>query len=265
MSNADFDVLKNRFREYAVSFADSPDKVPQAMQLKIGHTFDVCSITDYITEKEHAAFDVRGRYLARLAALFHDVSRFKQYKEFQTFRDADSFDHGEMSAEIFLRDFPMENLTQEERDLVATAIRFHNRRVLPPGIPPEVLPFAELTRDADKLSIIKIINNFLATPAEYQEAAVKIGMEETPGFTEELARAAIAGKQIAHSDMRNLNDFKLSIFAWAQDINFSAAAEYVLEKRLYETLRTFLPDDRLMDELLSVSLARLAEKAQKED
>ena len=46
MSNADFDALKNRFREYAVSFADSPGKVPQAMQLKIGHTFDVCSITD---------------------------------------------------------------------------------------------------------------------------------------------------------------------------------------------------------------------------
>ena len=54
-------------------------------------------------------FDARGRYLARLAALFHDVSRFKQYREFQTFRDADSFDHGEMSAEIFLHDFPMEN------------------------------------------------------------------------------------------------------------------------------------------------------------
>ena len=65
--------------------------------------------------------------------------------------------------------------------------------------------------------------------------------------------------------MRNLNDFKLSIFAWAQDINFSAAAEYILEKRLYETLRTFLPDDRLMDELLAVSLARLNQKAQKED
>lgn len=31
-----------------------------------------------------------------------------------------------------------------------------------------------------------------------------------------------------------------------------------------ETLRTFLPDDRLMDELLAVSLARLNQKAAKE-
>ncbi len=265
MSNADFDVLKNRFREYAVSFADSPDKVPQAMQLKIGHTFDVCSIADYITERECSVFDARGRHLARLAALFHDVSRFKQYREFQTFRDADSFDHGEMSAEIFLRDFSAKNLARHEIVLIAAAVRFHNKRLLPQNLPPEILPFAKLVRDADKLSIIKIINNYLATPAEYQEAAVRIGMEETPGFTEELARAAIAGEQIAHSDMRNLNDFKISIFAWAQDINFSAAAEYVLEKRLYETLRTFLPDGSLTDELLAVSLARLNQKAQRKD
>ena len=114
MSNADFDALKNRFREYAVSFADSPGKVPQAMQLKIGHTFDVCSITDYITEKERSVFDARGRYLARLAALFHDVSRFKQYKEFQTFRDADSFDHGEMSAENFKKKISIEKKWEEE-------------------------------------------------------------------------------------------------------------------------------------------------------
>ena len=70
----------------------------------------------------------------------------------------------------------------------------------------------------------------------------------------------IDGGQIAHASMHNLNDFKISIFAWAQDLNFPAAASYLLEHRLYETLRTFLPDDTLMDRLLEASLARLRDK-----
>ena len=265
MTEPDFPALKERFRSYALSFADTPENVPQAIRLKIDHTFDVCSITDWIADREGGVFRGRGRTLALLGALFHDVSRFRQYREFRTFRDADSFDHGEISAEIFLGDFPLEELSPPETGLVAAAIRHHNKRVLPANLPEEVQPFAKLLRDADKLSIIRIIDEYLATPEEYQEAAVRIGMEETPGFTRELAQTAIDGGQIAHGAMRNLNDFKLSIFAWAQDINFSAAAEYILEKRLYETLRTFLPDDRLMDELLAVSLARLNQKAQKED
>ncbi len=261
LTEADHPLLKEQFRSYALSFADAPENVPQAIQLKIAHTFDVCAISDRIAEREGGVFSGRGRFLAFLCALFHDVSRFRQYREFRTFRDADSFDHGEVSAEIFLQKFPLEGLSRAETELVATAVRHHNKRVLPPDIPGEFLPFAKLVRDADKLSIIRIINNFLATPEEYQEAAVKIGMEETPGFTKALAQAAIDGGQIAHASMHNLNDFKISIFAWAQDLNYPAAAEYLVEQRLYETLRTFLPDDPMMDTLLEVSLARVRNKA----
>ena len=260
MTEADFQILRDRFRNYALSFADNSEKVPQAILLKIEHTFDVCSISARIAEKEGGVFCGRGKTLALLAALFHDVSRFRQYREFRTFRDADSFDHGKISAEIFLERFPLKELSSSETELIATAIRHHNKRVLPPDLPEEILPFAKLVRDADKLSIIRIINHFLATPEQYQETAVKIGMVETPGFTKELAQAAIDGYQIAHGTMRNLNDFKISIFAWAPDINYPAAAEYVLESRLYETLRAFLPDDVMMDKLLAASLARLQKK-----
>lgn len=260
---ADLDALKNCFRSYALSFAESPEKVPQAIRLKIGHTFDVCSIATHIAARESAVFGERGRYLAELAALFHDVSRFRQYRDFKTFRDAESFDHGCVSAEIFRNEFPVEGLSEEEKKWISAAVEVHNKRTLPADLASEILPFAEIVRDADKISIIKIINDFLAAPEEYQDAVVKIGMEESPGFTEQIARDAIAGKQIAHSSMRNLNDFKISIFAWTGDINFAASAQYILDHRLYERLKTFLPESDWMDALLAAGRKRLMETAQR--
>lgn len=263
MRNNRPELPKDRFRDYALSFAPSPEQVPSAIQLKLEHTFDVCSITDIITEREQAFTAERAKYLASLAAFFHDVSRFRQYRDYHTFRDAESFDHGAVSAEIFEREFHVEGLTPQEIRLVSTAIRHHNKRTLPQDIRQDTLPYAQIVRDADKLSILKIVNAYFALPAEQQDPAVKSGTEDTPGFTEKLVHDAIGGIQIAHADMRNLNDFKISFFAWAQDLTFPASAEYVLRNGLYPKLRAFLPDAPILDELLAVTLTRLEAKAGK--
>ena len=202
--NPGFDTLKRRFREYAETFADSPETLPVPMQLKIDHTFDVCAITEFITEREMPFQSPRAKYLALLTALFHDVSRFRQFRDYHTFQDADSFDHGKVSAEILEQEFRIPDLTGQEMRIVSTAVRHHNAKILPDGLPPEVLPFARLIRDADKLSIVKIVNAYFALPPEQQDPAVRIGTEDTQGFSEKLAEDAIRGIQIAHADMRNV-------------------------------------------------------------
>ena len=56
--------------------------------------------------------------LATLIGLLHDIARFKQYEEYQTFRDYESFDHGDKGVEIlkknnFLRKFIKESKYDE--------------------------------------------------------------------------------------------------------------------------------------------------------
>ncbi|OQA80228.1 MAG: hypothetical protein BWY31_04060 [Lentisphaerae bacterium ADurb.Bin242] len=248
--------LELRFREYARSFAPPGEEPPRPNTLKLEHTFDVCALMDRIICGE-PVFAPEQYFPAWLCALFHDVSRFEQYRDYRTFRDDKSFDHGKRSAEIFLRDFAVPGLPAEERRRVASAVEFHNKPKLPDSLAPEILPLARAVRDADKLSIMKLLNRHFKRPLFSREEAVNLGMPDTPGFTEELAAIALRGEPVKHSMMKNVNDFKITVFGWTSDVNFSVSARFLLEGNYYGELRSFLPESALLDELYEVSVGRL--------
>lgn len=248
--------LELQFREYARSFASPGEEPPRPNVLKVAHTFDVCELMDRIVCGE-PVFAPEQYFPAYLCALFHDVSRFEQYRDYRTFRDDRSFDHGKRSAEIFLRDFSVPGLSTEEKQWIAAAVEFHNKPKLPESLSPETLPLAKAVRDADKLSIMKLLNRHFKRPLFSREEAVSLSMPDTPEFTEELAVAAIRGEPVRHAQMKNVNDFKISVFGWTSDVNFSTSARFLLEGKYYDELRSFLPESSLLDELYKVSTMRL--------
>ncbi len=248
--------LELQFRNFSRSFAPAGEEPPRPNLLKLEHTFDVCSLMDDIVRGEQD-FTPELHFPAYLCALFHDVSRFEQYRDFRTFRDDRSFDHGKRSAEIFLSDFSIPGLSPEDRHRVAVAVGLHNKPKLPDMLAPDILPLARAVRDADKLSIMKLLNRHFKRPILSQEEAVHLGMPDTPGFTEELALTALRGEPVKHALMKNVNDFKISVFGWISDLNYSISARFLLEGNYYGELRSLLPESPLLDELYEVSAVRL--------
>ena len=253
--------LELQFREFACSFATPGEEPPRPNVLKQEHTFDVCSLMDRIVRGE-PGFAPEHYFTAFLCALFHDVSRFEQYRDFRTFRDDKSFDHGKRSAEIFLRNFSIPGLSETDRQCVAVAVELHNKPKLPASLSPDILPFARAVRDADKLSIMKLLNRHFKRPLFSQEEAVNLGMPDTPEFSEELVLTALRGEPVKHSMMKNVNDFKISVFGWTSDVNFSVSAQFLLEGNFYGELRSFLPESALLDELHEVCVNRLRSLAE---
>ena len=86
------------FARYVDSFR--VDGALENMQeLKRKHSRRVCAIACAIAEslewnEEHDA------WLAHAIGLLHDTARFEQYRDYKTFADAASFDHGERGAAI---------------------------------------------------------------------------------------------------------------------------------------------------------------------
>lgn len=94
--------------------------------------------------------------LATLIGLLHDIARFKQYEEYQTFRDYESFGHGDKGVEIlkknnFLRKFIKESKYDE---IIYKAIKNHNKFKIEDGLSERELMFSKIIRDADKIDII---------------------------------------------------------------------------------------------------------------
>lgn len=90
--------------------------------------------------------------IVRKCALFHDISRFKQWSKYQTFEDRISFDHGDEGYKIL-------NELGVTDEIVLLSTKYHNKYELPNGIDDRTRLFCDITRDADKIDILIELGN----------------------------------------------------------------------------------------------------------
>ena len=92
--------------------------------------------------------------LATLIGLLHDIARFEQYKQYQTFKDSQSFDHGDYALIILEKDIRKYIETSKYDEIIKKAIINHNKYKIGEGLNEKELLFAKIIRDADKLDIL---------------------------------------------------------------------------------------------------------------
>ncbi len=246
-ARADFDRFVARFR--------GPDgSLPFALEAKFKHTGEVCEITEKIVAGE-ARFSPRDTLVFRLCALFHDISRFEQYDKFKTFLDRHSFDHGDRSAALIGELNLVPELPAEDRACIVDAVRVHNKFAIPADFPAAHLAAAKMVRDADKLAILRLIIRFFN--GDISDPTIRLDLEDTPGWTPSILETALSGKCVVYTDMKNINDFKIGLFAWSGDLNYPASAALALDEDLFGRLRALLPESPDIDRLLGFARIRL--------
>ena len=120
------------FAKYASYERSLCERDPSPMSLKLRHTELVTEAAREITGSED--FPPPMTRACLLAAQYHDLGRFEQYRLFGTFRDRDSVNHGELSA-FLIEKYGL--LTKEAyvARAVLDAVRLHNAYRLPEDIP----------------------------------------------------------------------------------------------------------------------------------
>lgn len=122
--------------------------------LKVNHTFRVMNLCEEIAESLNLSNE--DIELAKLCGLLHDIARFEQWKQYQTFEDLKSIDHGDYGIEIlkendFIRRFNQESSLDE---LIFKTIKNHNKYELEENLTEREKLFCKIVRDADKLDIL---------------------------------------------------------------------------------------------------------------
>lgn len=92
--------------------------------------------------------------IAGLIGLLHDIARFEQFTQFETFNDLNSFDHGNYALEILDKDIRKYIQNDKYDEIIKIAIKNHNKFEIEEGLKEKELVFAKLIRDADKIDII---------------------------------------------------------------------------------------------------------------
>ena len=246
------------FHAYVDSFRDASGKLEYAMQAKLGHTEEVRRITDLIMA-DGGSFSDEDRLTFRLCALFHDVSRFEQILRFHTFLDAASFDHGNRSAELIVEKHFLDDVSEKIRSCVINAVRVHNKLAIPADLPPAHIPAAKMVRDADKLAILRLVIRFFQ--GHENDPSIRLDLPDTPSFSDSVLETVKARQCVRYTDLKNVNEFKLALFAWVNDLNYGASFALASREDLFGQVRALLPEDPRLDELLRETRSTLSARS----
>lgn len=226
--------MKNEeFEKYVEKY----DMSNPMIDLKYHHTYRVVNYATKIAESENLSeHDV---FLATTAALLHDIARFDQATQFQTFNDKISFDHGDKGYEILLENNYIDKYVskEEDKDIVLKAVKYHNKKYLEESLTEHEKIIACIVRDSDKLDIMdKQCNEIKDDSKEFNKEA----MEEVRNY-----------KLCTNKNVYNDATAILRCLAFVFDLNFKESFKQLytnnIIQRKFDVLRKNVEENEVIE------------------
>ncbi len=235
----DRDAFRRWFADYTEQFLSGSSEDRRNVVLKIEHTRHVCENATSIALAEdlHDA----DLLMAETAALFHDVGRFPQYRQYRTFRDSASVNHGKLGADVLAEEKVLQVLPADEQRQIRDVVLFHNAFSLADLEDRQALRLLRIVRDADKLDIWRVFAELDSLPEGERASAAMLGLPDLSTCSAGVLNA-IAGRRMATlSDVASVADFRLMQLSWVVDLNFSVSFRILKEQGHLLKLAAALP------------------------
>lgn len=254
----DMETHRQWFEEYARNKISQCPRDDIPMHLKLQHSRNVHTLAGEIIANEKPDPGL-GR-ICLLAALYHDIARFDQYLQFTTFKDALSFNHGIQALRVLKAEKRLAGEDSADRRIILAAIGLHNRFLLPPHLPKRARFAADVTRDADKLDILRIMDEHLAQKP-YNPTVILSLPDDANIFSPKVINAALKRQSASYSDLRCINDFRLLLATWYFNMGFLASKELFVRRGHAQRVVMAIPDngphararDFILEQLASAS------------
>lgn len=244
MDRSDLDRLREWFSAYCRSFpgpASGSGGDPRPYRVKEEHTRRVCENSIQVAGSLGLA--PAQTALAEAIALFHDLGRFQQYRDYGTFRDSVSVNHAALSASVLVERGVLAALPEAQQRLITHAVALHNVLTVPEGLDEEMLLHTRLIRDADKLDIWRFFIEHYRLPESERPDAVVLGLPNTAGYTPGILECLRRGQMVRHDMILSQNDFTLLRLSWVYDLNFPGSFRIMDERKYLSGLIATLPQD----------------------
>ena len=206
------DIMK-LFNDYAKTFELKNKNIMR----KFHHSYRVMDFSIEIAKSlDLNEEDIR---VISIAGLFHDIARFEQWTQYETYIDSKSFDHGDMGYKILKEKFIDKlGLTENEQETVLKAVKNHNKLKVEDNIEGKELLICNIIRDADKLDIMK------------EQGFIKKDEKVKDVLINNLLEHKMVDNNLVENDMDSL--FRLIAFIF--DLNFEYSFKYLLHKKIIE-------------------------------
>ncbi|MBN1906833.1 MAG: HD domain-containing protein [Deltaproteobacteria bacterium] len=244
-NNNDILQLKKWFNKYIDAFEMEYPLCKENFILKKKHSHLVSK--EMVTIARSIGLDSHEIDIAQTIGLLHDIGRFPQMAEYNTFNDHDSVDHGKLGVDVIRKHNLLHEMDDYARSIVETAVLLHNKASLPRLTDRRYNIFAELIRDADKLDIFRVDQDVYLFGDSTIDRFPK-GLDVSEGVYEEIVNK----KMVSNCNIKNQIDLVLFRIGWFFDINFASTLNMIIDRGYYARLRSMLPDTDKIRNLLKV-------------
>ncbi len=248
MQSTDYAELNHFFEQYVQRFKSNNPKTVKNIKVKYDHTTRVKN--EIIVLAQSLGLPDEEIRLAGITGLFHDIGRFRQYVEFQTFKDSGSVDHGDLGVQVLQEQGVLGALNEEEQQVICTAVKFHNKKTFPSSLGEKETLFTKLVRDADKIDIYKVVTEHYHS--KDNNKSIVLDLPDNDNINP-LAFTSIKNQQLVDKhELITVNDFKLLQLSWIFDINFNKSLAIIVERGYLGLIHDSLPQTNEIEEVKEV-------------
>jgi len=228
--------IKQVVQEYNVlfwNFVNKYDTKNTNILRKIVHSFQVADICFFIACKME--LNEEERNFCYLMGLLHDLGRFEQWKNYKTFDDVISIDHGDLSASIIEKISTDELLIdKDKKELLIQSIKYHTKKY--DGNDEKIIFYNSLLNNADSFANVTTCAN----------GAQQV-LQTKDGYTKEIYEGFINRDLMRKYSPKTKLDRCLSLTACIYYVKFDFLREEIINKKyinvIYETLSKYLNDE----------------------
>lgn len=222
------DIVKanKAFDEYVKNYNPEDEKV----KIKISHIKNVSKIAKRLSENLN--LEEEDIKLAELIGILHDIGRFEQIRQYNTFVDKDSINHGEYGIKVLFEEGLIRNFIQEDKydKIIKLAILNHNRAEIQKGLSEKEKLHAQIIRDADKTDI------FYELTVGDKQAIWESSDLSNDKISDEIYKQFKEVHSINYKDRKTSADILVSHFAYVFDFNFNQTLKAIKQNNYLEKL-----------------------------
>lgn len=234
------------FDDYAMKY----DMNEEMIAYKYNHTYRVVHQSEEISRS--LDLDNVERDLASLIGLLHDIARFRQWTNYKTFNDKNSFDHGDEGEKILFEEGIINNFKcdKEDYEVIKKAIVNHNKYVIESGLNERELLYSKIIRDADKIDILYSFSTNRLLEIENDDSQI----------SEEVRKEFYEHKSINRKYIKTINDKALAKFSLVFDLYFDYSIERVFSEKYLDKIFEGIKNKNIFKEYLDEANKFLREK-----
>lgn len=233
-------IIEKWFQEYTNPFYTDDTHYNRNISLKVEHCIRVSKIMADIAIHENCTTEELE--IAQIVGLLHDIGRFEQYKQFQTFADHKSFDHGDYGVTVLKNTQCLQKFPIAQQHRIYQAIHLHNKAQMPSNEKMEVQIMTKMVRDADKIDIFQLSYEYFKQRTEKNKNMIlELHLSECEEITDSIYNSIMDGKLAMMRNIQTLNDFKALQIGWIFDINCKRSFEIIHERKALNKLFSTIP------------------------